>query len=251
MAYTPPGCSNRLESWGNSHAVRNDTMKTKTFLVAAISLLISAQCGVAEELGTLQSNFKNPGKEYGVNCWWWWLNGNVTKEAITKDLEAMKSKDFQGAMVFDAGGHNQRGNGDIPAGPLFGSDAWNELFVYALDEARRLELEIGFNIQSGWNLGGPGVTPQYAAKQLVFSEARIVGGGAISQPLQQPKSRKGFYEDIVVLAFPMDASKKTTDVITNLDYKLGYHELASVGITSTLVLQSSVLMTPSRRPTVR
>lgn len=47
----------------------------------------------------LKSHFQNPERFYGVNCWWWWLNGNVTKEAITKDLEAMKSKNFQGAMI--------------------------------------------------------------------------------------------------------------------------------------------------------
>ena len=57
----------------------------------------------------LKSNFQQPDKAYGVNCWWWWLNGNVTKDAITKDLEAMKSRNFQGAMIFDAGGHNKRG----------------------------------------------------------------------------------------------------------------------------------------------
>lgn len=87
----------------------------------------------------LKSNFQQPDKAYGVNCWWWWLNGNVTKDAITKDLEAMKSRNFQGAMIFDAGGHNQRGNKDIPAGPLFGSEEWTDLFVFALDEAKRLD----------------------------------------------------------------------------------------------------------------
>ena len=114
----------------------------------------------------IKEDFKTPPAESGVNCWWWWLNGNVNKAAITKDLEAMKSRNFQGAMIFDAGGHNQRGNKDIPKGPLFGSDEWNELFVFALDEAKRLGLEMGFNIQSGWNLGGPRVTPEFTAKQI-------------------------------------------------------------------------------------
>ena len=114
----------------------------------------------------LKENFKSPPTNYGVNCWWWWLNGNVTREAITKDLEAMKSRNFHGAMIFDAGGHNHRGNKDIPAGPLFGSEEWNKLFVFALDEAKRLGLEMGFNIQSGWNLGGPRVTPQHTADYL-------------------------------------------------------------------------------------
>lgn len=173
----------------------------------------------------LKNSFQNPPREYGVNCWWWWLNGNVNKAAITKDLEAMKSRNFQGAMIFDAGGHNQRGNKDIPAGPLFGSDEWNKLFVFALDEAKRLELEMGFNIQSGWNLGGPRVTPQYAAKQITFSETKITGNKNVSVKLELPNSRNDFYKDIVVLAFPVNDARKTNDLIADLDLKLGYHEL--------------------------
>ena len=120
-------------------------------------------------------------------------------------------------MVFDAGGHNQRGNHDIPAGPLFGSDEWNELFVFALDEAKRLGLEIGFNIQSGWNLGVPRVTTEYTAKQTTFSEARISGSKNVSLKLKMPNTRRDFYEDIAVLAFPIVKQQKTDETITYLD----------------------------------
>ena len=54
--------------------------------------------------------FQNPPSQYGIRCWWWWLNGNVTKEAITRDLEEMKAKGFSGACIFDAGGQNKRKN---------------------------------------------------------------------------------------------------------------------------------------------
>lgn len=173
----------------------------------------------------LKSQFQNPEQTYGVNCWWWWLNGHVTKEAITKDLEAMKLKNFQGAMIFDAGGHNQRGNKNIPGGPLFGSKEWNELFVFALDEAKRLGLEIGFNIQSGWNLGGPCVTPQYAAKQLTYAEVKVSGGRLVTLQIQQPQTSKDFYKDIAVLAFPINKVSETNEIIEALDFKLGFHEL--------------------------
>jgi len=176
-------------------------------------------------LSYLAKNFKSPEVIYGVNCWWWWLNGNVTKEAITRDLEAMKSRNFHGAMIFDAGGHNQRGNKDIPAGPLFGSDEWNELFVFALDEAKRLGLEIGFNIQSGWNLGGPRVTTKYAAKQLTYSEAKIHGGKELKMSLNVPPKNNDFYEDFAVLAFPLHKENITEDLITFRNYKLGFYEL--------------------------
>jgi len=192
-----------------------------------------------ESLDELRANFKDPDRVYGVNCWWWWLNGNVTKEAITKDLEAMKSKNFQGAMIFDAGGHNQRMNKDIPAGPLFGSDEWNELFVFALDEAKRLGLEIGFNIQSGWNLGGPRVTPEYAAKQLTFSEQKVSGNQSLKIKLDQPSTRDGLYKDIAVLAIPLKEEKKTEETISDLELKLGFHELGGSAPDTRFLLENT------------
>ena len=177
------------------------------------------------DYGAFKANFQNPPQKYGVDCWWWWLNGNVTKPAITKDLEAMKAKGFYGAMIFDAGGHNQRGNRDVPAGPQFGSEKWKELFAFALDEAERLGLEIGFNIQSGWNLGGPCVTPQYSAKRITYSETRISGGKHCSLELAQPETRHNYYRDIAVLAFPVDESKVSGEPIHYLEYKLSIHEL--------------------------
>jgi hypothetical protein len=128
-------------------------------------------------------------------------------------------------MIFDAGGHNQRGNKDIPKGPLFGSEEWNDLFVFALDEAKRLGLEIGFNIQSGWNLGGPRVTPEYTAKQITFSETKIPGNNTGAIKLKLPSTRNDFYKDIAVLAFPLKNEHKTNELITHLDLKMGYHEL--------------------------
>jgi hypothetical protein len=185
----------------------------------------SAQETQVVDYDYLKNNFKSPDSQSGVNCWWWWLNGNVNKAAITKDLEAMKSRNFQGAMIFDAGGHNQRGNKDIPQGPLFGSGEWNELFVFALDEAKRLGLEIGFNIQSGWNLGGPRVTPEFAAKQLTFSQLKISGGIAVAQKLQVPEMRNNFYKDIAVLAFPVKEENLISDQLSHLNLKLGFREL--------------------------
>jgi hypothetical protein len=210
-------------------------MAKRTFNILILIVLCTFQFGCSGERAKddpskdiyhyLKKNFKAPPAKYGVNCWWWWLNGNVNKEAITRDMEAMKSRNFHGAMIFDAGGHNHRGNREIPAGPLFGSDEWCELFVFALDEAKRSGLEMGFNIQSGWNLGGPRVTPQYTAKQITWSELKISGNKKITEKLEPPPVRKGFYRDIVVLAFPLKAGNKTNKLISELDLKLGFHEL--------------------------
>jgi len=40
----------------------------------------------------------------------------VTRESITRDLEGMKARGFGGVMVVDAGGAEQGGNQQVPAG---------------------------------------------------------------------------------------------------------------------------------------
>ena len=146
--------------------------------------------------------FKNPPSSFGIRCWWWWLNGNTDKETITRDLEEMKAKGFSGACIFDAGGANQRGNAQVPEGPMFGSPAWTELYVHAIKEADRLGLVMSMSIQSGWNLGGPDITPDETAKQVVVSQTFVKGGARVSTQLPLPKIRYEYYRDIVVLAIP-------------------------------------------------
>ena len=69
------------------------------FLYIFMTLVLLPTIAVA---GTLESDFRTPPRKAGVRCWWWWLNSNVTKEAITRDLEAMHEKGFSGAMMSQA-----------------------------------------------------------------------------------------------------------------------------------------------------
>ena len=117
---------------------------------------------------TLTDGWNNPPTAARLRAYWWWLNGNVTRESITRDLEEMKAKGFGGAVIIDAGGAEQWGNARVPHGPTFFSPEWRELYKHTLREADRLGLEMSLNLQSGWNLGGPMVTADDAAKKLVW-----------------------------------------------------------------------------------
>jgi len=135
-----------------------------------------------------------------TRAYWWWLNGHVNEAAITKDLEWMKKIDMGGGIVFDADGSSQGGHVPVPPGPLFGSPEWRKLFLHAIREADRLGLEIGLNITSGWNTGGPMVTPDKAAKLVTWSATSVIGPAPVNETLPVPELRDGFYCDTFVLA---------------------------------------------------
>lgn len=166
--------------------------------VAAIAALAAAG-----NRDTLEAGFANPPAEARLRCYWWWLNGNTDKAAITRDLEEMKAKGYGGALLVDAGGAEQQGNGRVPAGPMFGSPQWRELFRHALSDAARLGLELSLQIQSGWNLGGPTVKPEQASKVLTWSRTTATGPAEFHQRLAQPRTMLGFYRDVAVLAYPL------------------------------------------------
>jgi len=151
--------------------------------------------------GDLEQDWDNPPRDARLRAYWWWLNGCVTKEAITRDLEEMKAKGFGGALICDADGSAQDGNDRAPHGPTFFTPEWRELYKHALREADRLGLEMSLNIQSGWNLGGPMVTADDAAKKLVWSETRVIGPAKIEQMLPEPASRDNYYRDAFVVAY--------------------------------------------------
>jgi hypothetical protein len=149
----------------------------------------------------LEEAWTNPPIQARLRAYWWWLNGNVTRQSIARDLEAMKAKGFGGAVLIDADGSSQEGNDPAPHGPTFFTPEWRELYKYALRKASRLGLEISLNIQSGWNLGGPPVKAEDAAKKLTWSEMRVNGPSNFNAVLPTPRSREHFYRDSFVVAY--------------------------------------------------
>jgi alpha-L-rhamnosidase len=186
----------------------------------SLCAFVTLCCAAAAE--DLETGFRSPPHSSGIRCFWWWLNGNVTEEAITRDLEEMKAKGFNGALIFDADGSGQRKNTTVPAGPTFGSPAWTKLFVHACKEAKRLDLELSLNIQSGWNLGGPEITEEQTTQHLVWSRTTVEGPGTIEMALPKPVSKR-FFRDVVVLAVPLKPG--TSKPIDDLNLKSATSEL--------------------------
>jgi alpha-L-rhamnosidase len=94
------------------------------------------------EFKQLENGFSNSPSESRLRCYWWWLNSMATKESITRDLEEMKDKGYGGASLVDAGSSNYQVALKTPAGPVFMSPEWMELYKHAVKEADRIGIEI-------------------------------------------------------------------------------------------------------------
>lgn len=147
--------------------------------------------------GTLAENFGKPPASARAHTWWHWMNGNVTADGITRDLEAMQAIGLGGFQNFDAGT-------GIPKGPVvYLSPEWLRLKEHTIKEAGRLGLEFTMHNCPGWSSsGGPWITPDRAMQQLTWSETYLMGGQSVVVSLPQPFSQLYYYRDVRVLAFP-------------------------------------------------
>ena len=80
------------------------------------------------------------------------------------------------------------------------SPKWRDLYKHALREANRCGIVLSVNLCSGWNAGGPWVTPEHAAKKLVAASTVNQRTGACHVQPAAAGAVQGFYRDIVVLA---------------------------------------------------
>lgn len=96
-----------------------------------------------------------------TGCFWEWMNGNISKEGITKDLEYMKAAGIESAFIFDAWVGVKRGPVD------YGTKEWIEAVKFACSEAKRLGITLGIHNSPGYSaMGGPWITPEESMKEI-------------------------------------------------------------------------------------
>lgn len=185
--------------------------------IVTVSLLIGAanMCRAA----SLEQEFAHPPDSAKPWVYWFWLNGNITREGITADLEAMKRVGIGGVLIMEV-------DQGVPVGPVdFMSPMWRDLFKHVVAEAQRLGLEVNMNDDAGWNgSGGPWIKPEQSMQKVVWSETSVEGPKRFEGVLPQPEVVAGYYRDITVLAFPSTGNFR----IENIQGKAAY-ERAGVG----------------------
>ena len=167
---------------------------------AIVFLVLFSGLVFASATPSLDNSFKNPPDSAKPHTWWHWVNGNISKQGITADLEAMAEVGIGGAQIFNVGGEII----SIPEGPVkFMSPDWLDLIKHAATEADRLGIELCLHNCAGWSSsGGPWITPEYSMQVVVYNELKTTGPARFNQILPQPYTNMDYYRDIAILAFP-------------------------------------------------
>ena len=173
--------------------------KTSLSIVYLVFLLILISCEKSdksdipsEDMTEVRKDFLNPPDHTRPGCYWYWINDNISKEGITGDLEAMARVGIGRAYIGHIYNYRpQSGNTSLntPLGDVkFKTEEWWEALKWAVSEADRCGIEIGFFNSPGWSQsGGPWIKPHQSMRYLAYSETQVRGGQKINQIMPVPE----------------------------------------------------------------
>ncbi|WP_298400201.1 glycosyl hydrolase [Sphingobium sp.] len=174
-------------------------MKARTLhFVMLLACTAMATPALADDLA---DGFRNPPQSARPRVWWHWMNGNVTKDGIDKDLDWMARMGIGGVQNFDA---NLQTPQIVPQRLIYMTDGWKDAFRHAVQTADAKGLEFAIAASPGWSeTGGPWVKPEDAMKKLVWSETSLQGGQRFAGALPPPPSITGTFQS-ATLDDPLD-----------------------------------------------
>ena len=168
----------------------------KTHFKRIFSTIIQAFLVVlihAETIDSLLVNFRNPPSNTKPWVYWYWTSDNISKEGISKDLEAMAKVGIGEAFIGNVDVIEQKGAVKAL------TENWWQMMEHAIREGKRTGVDIGIFNSPGWSQsGGPWNMPEHAMRYLTMSETKVKGPLKIALKLPKPNEQ---FQDVAVIAF--------------------------------------------------
>ena len=147
---------------------------------------------------TLSDNFKNPPAETKPWVYWYWISDHISKEGITKDLEAMAKVGIGEALIGNIDEIKQKGKVKAL------TEEWFLMIDHAIREGKRTGVNIGLFNSPGWSQsGGPWNKPENSMRYLTMSELKVKGPQKLSVKLTAPTVQ---FQDVAVVAYSVPAN---------------------------------------------
>jgi hypothetical protein len=149
----------------------------------------------------LKKAFQSPPASAKPWVFWYWMQGAVTREGITADIEAMKQSGIAGAYLMPI--KDTANIAFVKPQIRQLTPEWWQMVNHAFTECKRLGVKLAFHVSDGFALaGGPWITPEKSMQKVVWTQTNIAGGRSVSEQLSQPETIEGYYKDIAVFAYP-------------------------------------------------
>ena len=169
-------------------------LKKLLFLVLILTVLPTK----AQTLDSLSVNFKNPPASTKPWVYWYWISDHISKEGITKDLEAMAKVGIGEALIGNIDEIKQKGNVKAL------TEEWFRMIDHAIREGKRTGVNIGLFNSPGWSQsGGPWNKPENSMRYLTMSEMKVKGPQRLSAKLAAPTTQ---FQDVAVVAYASPAN---------------------------------------------
>ena len=197
----------------------------------------------AEDADELERIFSHPPEAAKPGMLWFWMGCNLSKEGITRDLEAFKAAGINNTTMFHCADTTTPWAGEIGNSPtpeiISWTEPWWKLVRHAVVESKRLGMDFAMFNGTGYeSSGGPWIKVEHSMQELCFSQTPVSGPGKVSlalpRPTVDPRSvmpfpmynpntgqvekpeipeRKTYYKDIAVLAMPAEGAVKKEQII--------------------------------------
>ncbi len=155
--------------------------------VLLLSLAVQAPAAAATaEPDPLWGSFVAPPADARPMMRWWWFGPSVTREELTRELEAMKRGGIGGVEVQPVYPLVPEGAPGAVNAPYL-SDPFLALLRHAALEARRNGLRFDVTLGSGWPFGGPHVPIDHASAEIRMKRITApAGAGEVILPALGP-----------------------------------------------------------------
>ena len=160
-------------------------------------------------------SFRNPDRFSRPETWFHLVGGNVSKEGMDADLDAIANAGISGIHLF----HGRSYSGEWPNVkkqiPCLSED-WDDLIRFVADGCEKRGLVFKMQNCPGWSMsGGPWIAPSNAMRNLTYSRTDVKGGRPVNMELPIPRlplpevkisDEDRDYRDLFVMAFPTPES---------------------------------------------
>lgn len=153
-------------------------------LAACLVSPAPAQQSSAAANDPLAQGFLSPPEAARPRVWWHWMNGNITKEGITQDIDWMHRVGIVGFQNFDAALNTPK---VVDQRLIYMTPGWKDAFQHAIRKGDSYGFEMAVAGSPGWSeTGGPWVKPEQAMKKVTWSETSVEGGKPFHGTLPPP-----------------------------------------------------------------